>query len=80
VGLVWDPVQPNPFLRDHLDRDPAGHPVHPVVHLGHELLARLLELGEQSVLVAQVRVSGDQVGLGDFHRRFHRALAGRLTG
>ena len=30
VRLVRHPVQPDPFLGEHLDRRPAGHPVHPV--------------------------------------------------
>ena len=49
VRLVGHPVQPGPFLGQHLHRRPAGHPMHPAVHLRHELLARLLELGKRAV-------------------------------
>ncbi len=40
--------------------------------------ARLLQLDERGVLLAQVGVLGDQIGLGEFHRRLRPALACRI--
>ena len=78
VRLIGHPMQPDPFFGEHLDRDPAGHPMHPAVHLRHELLTRLLQLSKRGVLGAQVGVGGNQVGLGDLHRRLHPTLGGRV--
>ena len=75
VRLVGHPVQPDPFLGQHLDRRPAGHPMHPAVHLRHELLARRLQLGERAVLARRLVSVGTRSALADLHRRLHPALA-----
>jgi len=49
--------------REHLHWCPPGHPMDPgVAHLA-ERLAGVLELGERVVLLEQVRVGRDQIGL-----------------
>ena len=57
------------LLGEHLDRRPARDPVRAGVDLGHELLARRLQLREVLILVAQVVIGRDQIGLRDLHRR-----------
>jgi hypothetical protein len=62
VRLVRHPVQPGAFLGQHLGRDPPGHPMRPPVHGVGELRARLLQLSEVTVGVAEVctRWASDQ--------------------
>ena len=62
-------VQPMPFLGEHLDWCPPGHPMLAAVDLGHPRLTGLDQLGPAGVVAAQVGVGGHQVGLGDPHRR-----------
>jgi hypothetical protein len=76
-------VQPDAFFGEHLDRGPLRDPVGTGVDLLAELLTRSLELGEAGVLLTQVGVLGDEVGLADLHRRLGAALGcwiGRNTG
>ena len=67
-------MQPGLFLGQHLRRCPPGGPVHPGVHPVTELLTRLFQLSEAGVLLSQVHLGRDQIGLGDPHTRFGAAL------
>ncbi|VRM34038.1 Uncharacterised protein [Streptococcus pneumoniae] len=73
-----DPMQRAGLLGEHVVRAAPGHPVLPGVHHGHEPRAGGLELSERGVLVPQVGVLRDQVGLGQLHRVLHPALGGRI--
>jgi hypothetical protein len=57
-----------------------GVAVRPGVDLIAEHCAGGLEFGEVAVLVKQVGLGGDQVGLGDAHRGLRAALALRIRG
>jgi len=78
VGVSRDRVQAGAFLGEHHLRGPPGHPVLPGVDHRAEPRARLLQLGERPVLAQEVRVLGDQVGLGDLHRRLRPTLGRRI--
>lgn len=73
-------VEAGVFLGEHLDRGPPRDPVHPRVDVVPELFARGLQVGERGVLLAQVRVLGDQVSLGDLDRRLGPALGAGSAG
>ena len=67
-----------PFLGEHLDWCPPGHPMLAAVDLGHPRLTGLAQLGPGGVVAAQVGVGGHQVGLGDPHRRLAAAFGLRV--
>jgi hypothetical protein len=66
----------HPALLDQqrFGRDPVGLPMHPVVDLLAERLARLGQLGERVIAGAQVGLRRDQVGLRDPHGGLRPAL------
>lgn len=78
VRLVRQRVQVLPLGSQLAGRDRGGLPVHPPVDLRAELAARVLEPGEAAVGRPQVRLRGDQVGLGDLDRRLDAALRFRV--
>lgn len=50
-----------------------------LIHLGHELLARFLQLVKGRILRAQVRFGGHRVRFGDLHRVLHPSLGRRVS-
>jgi hypothetical protein len=74
VGIGGQHVQQPAFLDDHVGRSPAGLPVLPAVDPLPERVAGSGQLGEAPVVVAQVRLGGDQVRLGDLDGRLGAAL------
>ena len=73
-------VQVRPLGGQPHGRGLPGLAVLAVVDLLQDPLARPGQLGERRVVAEQVGAGGDQVGLGELHRRLHPALALRIVG
>ena len=65
VGLVGHWVQPSALVGQQLDRRPASLAVLARVDLVAERIARGPQLGERAVLVKEVGLGRDEIGLGD---------------
>jgi len=78
VRLVGHRVEPLAFVRQLIDRRPAGLAVLASIDLLAERVARGPQLGERPVFLQEVRLGRDEVGLGDLDRALRAALRRRI--